>query len=115
MYEGPEVRGTDTIVPGLTGRIARNRVGDRWLIELEGMVAGTGATEALQRSSFLALADTVRTLFDPTAMPATLSALMQDATTRTIEARTLPTILWDQQVPSMARVNIQLEALADWA
>lgn len=114
MYEGPEVRGSDTVVPSRTGRIARNRVADRWVIELEGYVAGRGATEAAQREHFLDLVDIVRALFDPTSLPATLSAEMQDGGTRTIEARTLPTVLWDQVVPSMARVSVQLEAVEDW-
>lgn len=114
MYEGPEVRGTDTVVPARTGRIARNRVADRWIIELEGYVSGIGADEEAQREHFLDLADTIGALFDPTAMPATLSAAMQDGGTRTIEARTLPTVLWDQVVPSLARVNIQLEAVEAW-
>ncbi len=114
LYEGPEVRGTDTVVPSLTGRIARNRVADRWVIELQGYVAGTGSTEHLQRNHFLDLADTIRALFDPTALPATLVAYTQDGGTRTIQARTLPTIVWDQIVPAMAKVNIQLEAVEDW-
>lgn len=114
IYEGPEVRGTDTTVPARSGRIARNRIGDRRVIELEGYVSGLGSTEAAQREHFLDLADTIGSLFDPTAMPATLAAAMQDGGTRTIKARTLPTVLWDQIVPSMAKVNIQLEAVEDW-
>jgi hypothetical protein len=114
LYEGPEVRGEDTVVPARTGRIARNRMADRWVIELEGYVSGLGSTEDAQREHFLDLADIIGALFDPTAMPATLQAEMQDGGTRTIEARTLPTVLWNQVVPSMAKVNIQLEAVEPW-
>lgn len=218
LNEGPSVRGSDTVVPGLAGRIARNRVADRWDIELRGLVAGTGnevqsvtitgaptggtftltysgqttagiawdataavtqaalealsniapgdvvvrggpfpasavtvdftgtlaatnvaqmtgsaasltggtpvltiatvsaggATEAIQRAHFRYLATIVRSLFAPTALPASLVATLEDGTTRTIAARTLPTQLWDQVHPSLARVSIQLEAVADW-
>lgn len=217
--DGPSVRGSDTTVPGLTGRIARSRIGDRWTIDLEGLVAGTGnevqsvtitgaptggtftltysgqttagiawdasaatvqaalealsniapgdvvvrggpfpasamtvdfvgtlastnvaqmtgsaagltggtpvltivtasaggATEAIQRAHFRYLADIVAALFDPTAMPAALVATMEDGSTRTIAARTLPTVLWNPIIPSLIeRVSIQLEAVADW-
>lgn len=219
LNEGPSVRGSDTVVPGLAGRIARNRVADRWDIELRGLVAGTGnevqsvtitgaptggtftltysgqttaaiawnasaatvqaalvalnnigagnvvarggpfpatavtvdfigtlaatdvvqmtgsavgltggtpvltiatvsaggATEAIQRAHFRYLADIVAGLFDPTALPASLVATMEDGTTRTILARTLPTVLWNQLEPSLAKVSIQLEAVEDWA
>lgn len=106
------VRGTDTVVPGLTGRIARNRTGDTRRIELRGLVAGNGATEALQQSDFWTLAATLRTLFDPTASPASLVATLPNGTTATILARTLPTMMWDQIVPSLARVTIELESVA---
>lgn len=114
LNEGPEVRGTDTVVPGLTGRIARNRIADRWVIELQGYVAGIGSTEAAQREHFRDLVTTFRALFDPTALPATLAAETEDGGTQTISARTLPTVLWEQVVPSMARVSVQLEAVEDW-
>lgn len=216
--EGPSVRGTDTVVPGLVGRIARNRVADTWRIELRGMVAGTGneiqtvtitgsptggtftltfqgqttagiaynataatvqaalealsniapgdvvvtggpmpgvgvvvtfqgqyagidvtqmtgsaagltggtpvltiatltnggLTEAAQRSSFAALRQVVRVLFAPTANPGALVATLENGTTATIQARTLPTPLWDQLVPALARLSVELEAVQDW-
>lgn len=42
LNEVPSVRGIDTVVPGLAGRIARNRVVGVLAIELRGMVRGTG-------------------------------------------------------------------------
>lgn len=212
------VRGTDTIVPGLAGRIARNRKADVRRIELRGLVAGTGneietvaitgaptggtftltfqgqttagiawdataatiqtalealsnvapgdvvvtggpmpgtvtvyfggayartdvtqmtgsaagltggtpvltvatltsggATEAAQSASFWTLVATLRALFDPTASPASLIATLPNGTTATILARTLPTMMWDQVLPSLARVTIELESVApDW-
>lgn len=106
------VRGTDTVVPALAGRIARNRVADVRRIELRGLVAGTGATEALQQASFWNLVATLRTLFSPTAAAASLVATLPNGTTATILARTLPTMLWDQKLPALARVTIELESVA---
>ena len=112
LNEVPSVRGVDTIVPGLAGRIARNRVTDVLLIELQGLVAGLGTDEAAQREDFRDLVATFRALFDPTVIAA-LVATLEDGGTSTIAARTL-NIIWEQIVPSMARVNIQLEAVSDW-
>lgn len=106
------VRGTDTVVPGLAGRIARNRQPDTRRIELRGLVAGTGATEALQQDSFWDLVATLRALFDPTDSPASLVATLPNGTTATILARTLPTMVWDQTLPALARVTIELESVA---
>lgn len=114
LNEGPEVRGTDTIVPGLYGRIARNRIGDRLVIELEGYVAGSGMDEETQRSSFRTLVNQFAALFDPTAMPANLVADLEDGSTATVAARTLPTVLWQPIVPAMAKVNVQMEAVVAW-
>jgi hypothetical protein len=114
LAEGPTVRGSDTVVPGLTGRIARNRTADVWTIDLEGWVAGTGVDEDAQRSDFVTLRATLGTLFDPTRAPADLVATLEDGSTLTIVARPLPTPLWGQQVPSMAKIAYQLEAVSDW-
>jgi hypothetical protein len=114
LNEGPSVRGTDTVVPGLTGRIARNRIADRWEIELQGYVGGIDTDEDGQRADFRTLVNTIKALFDPTAMPAALVAMLEDGSEATIQARTMPTTVWDQVVPSMARISIQLEAVEDW-
>ena len=53
LDEVPEVRGVDTIVPSLQGRIPRDRRLDRLIIEAEGMVMGTGASETAQRAGTL--------------------------------------------------------------
>lgn len=199
LSESPSVRGTDTIVPALAGRIARNRMSDVLRIELVGLVAGSGTaataaetgggadttltadsapgatvivvasatgiadgnflrvgdtgeteiravatggvaglnvtlTAGLLRghdsgdqvrevdgagtsgedASFRTLAKAVRALFDPAAAPASLVATLEDGTTATVSARTLNTV-WDQITPALARVSIELEAVADWA
>jgi hypothetical protein len=111
---GPSVRGTDVIVPGLIGRIARNRIADTWRIPLVGYVSGVGSGETAIRSSFAALRATMQTLFDPTMDPAALVATLEDGSTATIQGRPLPLPLWDLIVPSMARVSYELEAVEDW-
>jgi hypothetical protein len=67
-----EVRGHDTVVPHLAGRIARNRKKDVRGIELTGWVQGTGSTEAARLSSYRDLVDELQTLFDPVRVPAAL-------------------------------------------
>jgi hypothetical protein len=113
LNEGPSVRGTDTVVPSLPGRIARNRVRDVIALELEGVVMGSGSVYADQIEDFRGLVNTLHALFDPTAMPADLVASLENGSTATIAARTL-NILWDQDTPLSARVNIALEAVEDW-
>lgn len=115
LGQGPvAVRGIDTVVPGLAGRIARNRIGDTWRIPLVGYVSGTGSGETALRSSFASLRATMAALFDPTDDPGALVATLEDGSTMTIQARTLPTALWENIVPSMARVSLELEAVEDW-
>ena len=43
--EPANVRGVDTIIPGLAGRTARDRVRDTRRIVLEGYVVGTSASD----------------------------------------------------------------------
>lgn len=114
IAESPTVRGVDTTVPGLAGRIARARISDTLTIELRGYVAGVGTTESDQRTSFASKRAALRTLFDPTLAPAALVATLEDASTLTVIARALPTAVWQQIVPSMAQVSFELEALGDW-
>lgn len=113
LNEPMTVRGTDTIVPSLTGRIARNRKGDRLLIELRGLVIGNGATHALQKADFAAQRQIVRALFDTKADPAPLVATLEDATTATINARTL-NVVWIQGGDFDAEISVELEAVEDW-
>lgn len=110
LNEARAVRGQDLIVPGLAGRIPRNRVLDRWPIELRGWVSGgTASGETAQRSAFRTNMLAVRTLFDPTGTPDDLELALEDGSTLTITARPL-NILSDQQVPALAAVSIELEA-----
>ena len=114
LSDVPAVRGTDTVVPGLAGRIPRNRVADHLTIELRGFVAGTGSTDADCQASHRGLVNDIRALFDPTAAPADLVAALEDASTATIAARTL-NIVWDHLAPSTSRISIELDSVApDW-
>ena len=118
LNDGVRARGTDTTVPALAGRIARSRVADGFLIELRGWVRGVSTTEATDRSDFRANVANLRAWFDPTASPATLTATLEDGSTVSCSARTLPEnpLFGNQRAPSFAEVSIELESVdADWA
>lgn len=115
LSETPRVRGVDTIVPSLAGRVVRNRVADGFVVELRGYISGTGVDEAAQRAEFRSLVTGLRTLFDPTRDPADLIATLEDGSTATCSARPLPTMVYDQRVPAMAVLSVELESVdADW-
>lgn len=114
-YDEPaDVRGADIIIPTKAGRMVGIRTKDRRDIVLEGIVTGAGATAALELSSFRSRWTTFVTLFDLTITRA-LVATLEDASTKTIQARTL-NIGVDAPVPMMRRVSVQLESVTpDWA
>lgn len=114
-FETWAVRGEDTIIPGAAGRVARNRVRDTLPIELFGYVMGTGASEAAQRADLEDAMLELRTLFDPTRSPATLTIALPDGGTSSIEARPTPNALLpgDDRIPSFRQVSIALEAVGD--
>lgn len=115
LDEGPRVRGSDTIVPGLPGRIARNRVADGRTIEGEGYVQGLGVSAAAELADFRAIVETIRALCDPTQDPYTLVVELEDGGTATIEARPLPQQpLWGPaDLPSFRALSIEWEAVGD--
>ncbi len=116
LYAGLQVRGQDVVVPALAGRISANRVRDRRLIEVEGFVQGTGATEDNRLDDFEAAMVTVMALFDPTLAAGSLVVAKQGGGTKTISARTLPeTIEGNAVIPSRLDLSFRLEAIgADW-
>ena len=115
LNEPPSVRGSDWTVPGAPGRQFRSRVADVRTIELRGYVSGEGVGEAADRSDFATLRETMRALFDPTLDPGVLAATLENGAAATINARSLPTQVWDQVVPAMFRVSIELESVdPDW-
>lgn len=115
LYDGLTVRGVDTVIPGLAGRVPRNRIADRRIIQLAGWVTGNGATIDDQRSAFRNNVQTVSSTFSLTASPATLEADLEDGTTVTISARTIE-IHFGQMIASvLQRVEIDLESVdPDW-
>ena len=53
LFEPAEVRGTDTVVPALAGRVARNRVKDTRKVVLTGYVTGTNAADMITNTQTL--------------------------------------------------------------
>lgn len=115
LDESPRVRGVDTVIPTAPGRVARNRVYDGRIIELQGPVMGTGATEAEQRADMRAALEELRDLFDPTSSPSVLIIALEDGGTATITARPVNMVTGPDSIPTWREVSIELEAVgADW-
>jgi hypothetical protein len=115
LYDGLSVRGVDTTVPGFIGRIPRNRIADRRVIQLAGWVSGTGTTLDEQRSTFRNNVQAVAAAFDLTAAPATLEAALEDGTSITIDARTIEVHFGEMIASVLQRVEIDLESVdPDW-
>jgi hypothetical protein len=115
LRERGEVRGTDRVVPNAAGQVPYNRVAHRRVIHLRGWVVGTGATDAARKSDFVANAAAYDALFDPTLDPGELVATLEDGSTATIDARTLPGDIWDHAGPVAAIVDVELESVdPDW-
>jgi hypothetical protein len=117
LHDGLKVRGTDTIVPGFTGRIARIRKGDVRDVELRGYITGNagGATEASQRSSFRDMWQTLDALFSPSGGVADLVASLEDGTTKTLSCRATDILPGNQPVPTFQEVSITLQSTTpDW-
>lgn len=112
LNEIPEVRGVDTVVPGLTGRYFRNRVADKRTIELVGFVSGYDSTpsETADRRDFRHRVEELRALFDPTLDPGELAADLEDGGTATIDARAT-NIVWNQVAPSLHEVSVEMESV----
>jgi hypothetical protein len=102
----PMVRGEDDIVAAMTGRSFYPKVADHLDIELE--VAVAEEDEATFRTQLTAL----YTLFAGTAAPATLSALLEDGATATIDAYVVPPVLTRERLASLvAQVDVSLTSL----
>jgi len=116
LDDTPEVRGTDTIIPGQSWREARSKVYDRRIIELRGWVYGVGATDDAQRDDVRDALEMLRSLFDPTNAAASLVVALEDGVrTATISARPTNMLTLVTDLPPIAReVSIELEAFANW-
>lgn len=113
LDDSPEVRGDDTTIPGTAGRVPRNRVWDHRTIELEGFIGGVGVSESAQRADMRSLLEDLRTLFDPTRSPATLSIELEHGGTATISARPLNMLCPATVASVRERISIALEAVED--
>lgn len=114
LNEPPSVRGNDIVVPGLAGRITRNRINDVVHIELRGIVTDWRGHGASPKASWRANVQAIRNTFKPTAAPALLVASLEDGTTASITARPL-NIVWVENVQSLqAGVSVELEGYGDW-
>jgi hypothetical protein len=109
------VRGRDTVIPGATGMTPRNRVKHDLVIELRGMVMGTGADEAAQRASLVTLRAEMRTLFDPSAAPGTLVATLENGSTQDITARAINLMWGDDRISTYRELSVELLAVEDWS
>lgn len=104
--ETPMVRGEDDTIAAVAGRSYYPRVADHLDIGLHLDVVEE--TEATYRSAITALL----ALFDATAAPATLTAILEDGATATIDAYVLPPVLIREQVPSLvAELEVALVSI----
>jgi hypothetical protein len=113
LNEVPSVRGGDTIVPSLAGRVPRSRVYDRLMLEAAGYIFGAGTTEDDQRESYRDTIDELRGLMDPTQDPYSVVATLEDGTTtRTFTARPLNMVVTEhRRIPSVAEVSLEWECV----
>jgi hypothetical protein len=105
------VRGVDTVVPGLTGRIPRERIADVRAIELAGWVQGVGEDEDARRADYRDSVLWLQTLFDPTAPPDVLEVTLESGGTATINARPLLMVWGEETVPCVRQVSVALESV----
>jgi hypothetical protein len=94
--ETPMVRGEDDVVSALTGRSWYPKVGDH--LDIGILLTVAEDTEATFRAAMTELYG----LFDATAAPAALDAVLEDGSTATINAYVLPPVLTRELVPGLA-------------
>lgn len=115
LDEGWQTRGENIVIPGSHGQTAGTRKRDYLLIEVEGFVAGVGATPALQVADTRSRLTTLRAAFDRTKSPANLVVLLEDGTTATIACRATNMVMLDYPDPVYRPFSVELEAVgADW-
>lgn len=117
LNDGVEVRGRDTVIPGLSGVVPRSRVKGARFLQLVGDVFGAGATEDDRLDAAQTILDELETLFDPTMSPADLEGDARDGSTRTIACRPEAGPIFEEgEVPGVYRVSVSLVAPdPDWS
>lgn len=116
LDEVPSVRGKDTVIPGLAGRLEQNRRNDVLSIVLTGFVQADPSLTDVddRRASFRSNVATIRSLFASDRDRADLVALLEDGSTQTISARPL-NIIGGTYIGSEYRaLSIELEGYDDW-
>lgn len=116
LNESPAVRGEDDVVASLAGRVSYPRLDDILAIEGEGVVLGSGSTVEDQQADYRAQILTIRTILAAGKLnPKTLSCVLEDGTTATIEARVVDYNV-DEVVASLAaEIKIAWESVVpDW-
>ena len=110
----PDVRGTDWVLAGATGRYPLNRVADRLMVRLSGWVVGAGATGVDRWQSLNTTMLALYTAFDPTVRDTlTVSAPYMGLASgsKALTARTTSILQGPINSSAMCRVDIELECV----
>lgn len=89
VYDGLSVRGVDYTISDIEGQVPFPRLADSREPVAEGFIRGTGATEADQRASFLALRAYVFGKMRGDAEPYPIVHIQEDGSRLTIDVRPL--------------------------
>lgn len=112
----PEVRGKDDVAPALAGRVVRNRVADRLIIELRGVILGSGATEDAARQNYRATVNSLKNVLDRTLPPGDLVVYAPTmglaSGTATISVRHVNSVWGDWVAGLHRKVSIELECVS---
>lgn len=117
INELPTVRGSDQVVPGRAGRIARARVADTLTLELEGVVLAipVSFTDPDGGISFRTLMATLRALFNRTKDPWVLEGVLEDGSTAEINVRCVDYVVDEKVAGKEAEIKVALESVdPDW-
>ena len=117
LIETPTVRGVDTVVPALAGRVEGNRVNDVLPIVLEGAVMADPSLTDLSamRADWRTNVRAIRSLFASNRARADLVATLEDGDVLTISARPMNIVQLRSVEGEYVGLNIELEGYDDWA
>lgn len=107
--EPSEGRGGSVVIPRKVGRFWLNRRRDHRGIELGGFIRGTGSDEAAQREDHYANLLAFETLFSASNR-AELEATLPGGGIYTIQAITVPPVVFDRIVPAYWELTIPMES-----
>lgn len=110
----PAVRGSDKVIPHAPGAVPRSRVASHLDIELEGHQFAPEGDLDDARAAFRIGVTELLELFDGSLAPRTLSALLEDGSTATIDVRVTPPVLVDEHEREqglVADINVGLRSV----